>query len=93
MGIPGILAKILRKKYFIFEVRDLWPELPKAMGIIKNPLILALMSLLEYCSYKSANKLIGLSSGMVDGIVRRGIKRSSIKLIPSVKHHCLKQSV
>tara|TARA_B100000575_G_scaffold294067_1_gene307838 strand:+ start:15695 stop:16912 length:1218 start_codon:yes stop_codon:yes gene_type:complete len=92
VGIPGILAKILRKKYFIFEVRDLWPELPKAMGIIKNPLILALMSLLEYCSYKSANKLIGLSSGMVDGIVRRGIKRSSIKLIPNGCDNLLFQS-
>ena len=38
IGIPGILVKILRlKTKFIFEVRDLWPELPKAMGVIKNP--------------------------------------------------------
>ena len=30
-GIPGVFAKIFRFKPFIFEVRDLWPELPKAM--------------------------------------------------------------
>ena len=40
IGIPGILAKILRRKCFVFEVRDLWPELPKAMGIITNPIAL-----------------------------------------------------
>ena len=36
IGIPGIFAKFFCRKPFIFEVRDLWPELPKAMGVIKN---------------------------------------------------------
>ena len=39
-GIPGIFARYLRNKPFVFEVRDLWPELPKAMGVVKNPLVL-----------------------------------------------------
>ena len=30
-GIPGVLARWLRGKPFVFEVRDLWPELPKAI--------------------------------------------------------------
>ena len=45
-GIPGLFAKLLKNKKFVFEVRDLWPELPKAMGVITNPIILMLMSLL-----------------------------------------------
>ena len=36
-GIPCIWAKWFRGKKYIFEVRDLWPELPKALGL-KNPL-------------------------------------------------------
>ncbi|WP_257970968.1 glycosyltransferase [Vibrio parahaemolyticus] len=36
-GIPGIFARWLRGKPFVFEVRDLWPELPKEMGVIKKP--------------------------------------------------------
>ena len=32
-GIPGIFARWLTRKPFVFEVRDLWPELPKAMGV------------------------------------------------------------
>lgn len=82
-SIPGIAAKWLRRKPFVFEVRDLWPELPKAMGVIKNPIILWLMSLLEWVSYHSADRLIGLSPGIVDGIISRGIKREKVAMIPN----------
>lgn len=82
-GIPGIFARWLRGKPFIFEVRDLWPELPRAMGIVRNPMVLAAMSILEWISYRSANRLIGLSPGIVDGIVKRGVPRERIALIPN----------
>lgn len=82
-GIPGIFAKLIRRKPFVFEVRDLWPELPKAMGVITNPLILWAMSALEWLSYRSADRLIGLSPGIVDGIQKRGVKAASIALIPN----------
>ena len=70
-GIPGIFAKIFRRKPFIFEVRDLWPELPKAMRVITNPIILKLMDWLETISYKTATACIGLSPGIVDGIKKK----------------------
>lgn len=82
-GIPGICARWLRRKPFVFEVRDLWPELPKAMGVISNPLILGAMSVLEWVSYRSAHRLIGLSPGIVDGIVKRGVSPSRVAMIPN----------
>ncbi|MDY0271249.1 MAG: glycosyltransferase family 4 protein [Advenella sp.] len=82
-GIPGIFARWLKGKPFVFEVRDLWPELPKAMGVIRNPFVLKAMSFLEWASYKSAHRLIGLSPGIVDGIAQRGIPRQNIALIPN----------
>jgi glycosyltransferase involved in cell wall biosynthesis len=82
-GIPGIFARWFRNKPFVFEVRDLWPELPKAMGVITNPVILGLMSLLEWVSYRSAHRLIGLSPGIVDGIKQRGVAAEHIALIPN----------
>ncbi|MET1280064.1 glycosyltransferase family 4 protein [Vibrio navarrensis] len=82
-GIPGIFARWLRGKPFVFEVRDLWPELPKEMGVIKNPVILGLMSLLECASYRSAHRCIGLSPGIVDGIKKRGVPDSKITMVPN----------
>lgn len=80
-GIPGIAARWLRRKPFVFEVRDLWPELPREMGVITNPIVLLLMYLLEWLSYRSANRCIGLSPGIVDGISRLGVARERIAMI------------
>lgn len=81
-GIPGIVAKWFRKKKFVFEVRDLWPELPKALGV-KNPLLLWGMSVLEKRSYHAADACIGLSPGICEGIKRRSQKGKPIAMIPN----------
>lgn len=82
-GIPGIFARWLTRKPFVFEVRDLWPELPKAMGVITNPVVLVLMSVLEWASYRSADRLVGLSPGIVEGIAARGVDKSRIAMVPN----------
>ncbi len=81
-SIPGIAAHWLRGKRFVFEVRDLWPELPRAMGVIKNPVILGAMSVLEWLSYRSARHCIGLAPGIVDGIAKH-IGTSRVTLVPN----------
>ncbi len=82
-GIPGIFAKLLKRKAFVFEVRDLWPELPKAMGVITNPLVLTLMSWLEWASYRSADACIGLAPGIVEGIKKRGVAAEAVAMVPN----------
>jgi glycosyltransferase involved in cell wall biosynthesis len=42
-----------------------------------------MMSWLEWLSYKSAHRLIGLSPGIVDGIARRGIPKNRICMVPN----------
>jgi len=83
ISLPGIFARWIRKKPFIFEVRDLWPELPKAMNIITNPIFLFLLEVLEWISYKSAHLVITLSPGMTAGVKKRGIADSKIRMIPN----------
>lgn len=81
-GLPGVAARWLRGKPFIFEVRDLWPELPKALGM-RNPFLLVGMSLLEWITYLSAKACIGLSPGIVEGIRRRSQQRKPLIMIPN----------
>ena len=82
-GIPGIVSTVLRKKPFVFEVRDLWPELPREMGVITNPVILKALDILEWCSYRTATRCIGLSPGIVEGIRRRSKKSLPVTMIPN----------
>jgi glycosyltransferase involved in cell wall biosynthesis len=82
-GIPGIAARWARGSRFVFEVRDLWPELPRAMGAITNPVVLGLMGWLELASYRSAHRLVALAPGVVTGITRRGVPDERVTLIPN----------
>ena len=82
-GIPGIVSKFLRRDVpFVFEVRDLWPELPRALGM-RNPVLLGGMSVLEWLSYRCADACVGLSPGIAEGIRRRGPKNQPIEMIPN----------
>src|SRR5690554_6231728 len=82
-GIPGIYMKRFgKKRKFVFEVRDLWPELPKALGV-KNPLLLGGMGYLEKLSYRNADACIGLSPGICEGIAKRAQKDKPIAMIPN----------
>lgn len=80
--IPGIVAH-MHGRPFVFEVRDLWPELPKAMGVIRNPVVIALLRALEWLGYHSADRLIGLAPGIVEGIRHGGGKKKPIAMIPN----------
>ncbi|MFD1747263.1 glycosyltransferase family 4 protein [Rhizobium helianthi] len=82
-GIPGIAARLFTRKPFVFEVRDLWPELPKAMGVIRNPVILRAMGALEWASYHAAHRLVALAPGIAHGIEARGISSDKIAVIPN----------
>lgn len=82
-AIPGIAMKLCgRGKPFVFEVRDLWPELPKALGM-KNPLLLGGMSLLEWLGYRCADACIGLAPGIVDGIKKCAPRGRLVEMIPN----------
>ena len=79
---PGLVAQAARGLPFVFEVRDLWPELPRALGL-RNPLLLGGMEVLETAAYRSADAVIGLSPGIVRGIRRKSAPRQRVVMIPN----------
>lgn len=68
IGIPALIAKKIRAKNYIFEVRDLWPEMPIAVGAIKNKLLIKLLKTLEEVIYLNSSSIVALSPGMLEGV-------------------------
>ena len=64
VAIPSIMLKKLKGVKMIFEIRDLWPQLPIAIGAIKSKLLIKLAKWLEKKTYNNSNHIICLSSGM-----------------------------
>jgi len=71
VGVPALFAKWFRRKPFIFEVRDLWPQGAVSLGILSNRLIIKIAFAFERICYKNAKCVVGCSPGMTSDIERR----------------------
>lgn len=74
------LAKV-RRKPWIFELRDLWPEGIKDTGAIKNEKILDFLVKMELCLYRKADFVVTVTKGLKENLVSRGIEPSKIDII------------
>ncbi|MCF2908847.1 glycosyltransferase family 4 protein [Pseudoalteromonas sp. DL2-H2.2] len=83
IALPGVFAAKSNKIPMIFEVRDLWPELPIAMGALNNPVAQWCAHKLEKWAYKNSKAVIALSPGMKEGVVRAGYPESNVAVIPN----------
>ena len=83
-GIPGLAMRLFKpRKPFVFEVRDLWPELPVAMGVVKNSLLIKALEWLEKTIYEASDALIALSTGMREGIEKKLSGEKPLVVIPN----------
>jgi glycosyltransferase involved in cell wall biosynthesis len=71
VAVPGVLAAKLRRAPFVFEVRDLWPEVPIKMGLLRNPAAQKVAGALANFAYRNAEEVIALSPGMAAGVTAR----------------------
>ncbi len=69
VGLPGLIAKWVRRKKLVFEVRDLWPQGAIELGIIKNPILIRMAYRFEKFCYQSADLIVTLSPGMKDEVL------------------------
>lgn len=68
VGVPGLVAKKFRRRKFVFEVRDLWPQTAIEMGQLNSDRLKKNAYKLERALYKNADLIVALSPGMVTEI-------------------------
>lgn len=83
VGYPALRIKRQLKIPYVFEVRDLWPEVPIQMGALKNPIVQRVARWFEKKIYMNASHVVALSPGMQDGVVQY-IPREKTSMIPNM---------
>ena len=83
IAIPGILLSFIKRIPMVFEVRDLWPEVPIQMGVIKSKLLIKILRCFERFTYKYSKHIIVLSPGMEKGVIDAGIEKDKVTMIPN----------
>jgi glycosyltransferase involved in cell wall biosynthesis len=72
----------LRRKPFLLEVRDLWPEFGISMGVITNPIVIAPARWLENFLYKHATHILVNSPAYRKYLIGKGVPENKITFIP-----------
>jgi glycosyltransferase involved in cell wall biosynthesis len=83
IAIPAIVGRIRQRIPLVFEVRDLWPAKPIAMGMLRNPLLRLAARALEWVAYHASAHVIVLSPDAVWEVEKHGIGRDRISMIPN----------
>jgi len=83
IAIPALYISWRKSIPMVFEVRDLWPDVPIAVGVIKNPIVKYLAELLESYTYKKSKAIIALSDGMKEGVIKAGSEENKVVVIPN----------
>lgn len=87
IAIPALYISWKKSIPIVFEVRDLWPAVPIAMGVLKNPFLKYLAKNLEKYIYKKSKAVIALSEGMKNGVVDAGYDENKVFVIPNFSNN------
>ncbi|MEQ3528545.1 glycosyltransferase family 4 protein [Pseudoalteromonas sp. XMcav11-Q] len=71
VAIPALVYKFIKRRPYVFEVRDVWPEVPIALGVIKSKLLINISLFLERAAYEKASHIITLSPDMKQSVLKR----------------------
>ena len=83
IAIPGAYAAWRQKAPMVFEVRDLWPDVPIAMKVINSKIMIIASRIMEKQAYLRAGKIVALTPTMRDFISGKGIPLKKIEVIPN----------
>lgn len=75
------LLAALKRKPFILEIRDLWPEFAINMGVLKNRILISMSRWLEKFLYLRATHFIVNSPAYRDYLISKGVNKNRIAFI------------
>jgi glycosyltransferase involved in cell wall biosynthesis len=74
------LSKIKRKPW-IFELRDIWPESIKTVGALKQGRIINVLEKIELFLYRNSTKVVAVTDAFKENLISRGIDENKIEVI------------
>ncbi len=76
----AILSKIRRKK-FILDLRDIWPDIGLELGILKNKYLIKILTRIEQFIYKTANYIVVTAEGDKENVISKGVLNEKIEVV------------
>lgn len=74
-------AAALKRRPFVFELRDIWPESIRAVSAMKESRLLDFLERIELFLYRRAAVVVSVTHSFVDNLASRGIPREKVKVV------------
>lgn len=81
-AVSAWFVAFIRRKPFLLEVRDLWPEFIVSMGEFRNPVLIQMARWLERFLYARASHILVNSPAYGEYIEQKGVAKEKISFIP-----------
>ena len=83
--VAGLAVATLRRKPFVLEVRDLWPESLRSLGgsLAEGSLVHRILVVVERTLYRHADRIITVTAGWEDHFRALGIDPAKLVVVPN----------
>lgn len=85
-ALSGYLSSFFKRKPWIMEVRDLWPESIKAVGAMKQRRVLKILDRLVYFLYHRADKIVVVTDAFRLRMLALGVPDKNIHVVKNGVH-------
>ncbi len=83
LGLSGIMISRLRGGAFIYDVRELWPDVPVRMGLFRNVFLVRFVYALEAFVYRKAAAISTIARSFQDTLAKRSVSRQKLYFAPN----------
>jgi hypothetical protein len=71
----------LKRKPWIFELRDIWPESIKTVGALNQGYIIDTLEKIELALYRDSTKVVAVTDAFKENLISRGINQEKIEVV------------
>lgn len=75
------MVGLVKRRPWIFELRDIWPESIRAVSAMRHGRLLDMLERLELCLYRKAAAVVSVTNAFKDNLIARGIDGAKIHVV------------
>ena len=77
----AFMVAMIRRKPWVFELRDIWPESISSVGAMKEGFALRMLEKLELFLYRKATTIVSLTQSFRLNLIERGVQPDKIEVV------------
>lgn len=82
-GLSGAFLAWCGGASFVYDIRELWPDVPVQLGMIRNRLLVGIAYAIERIVYRSADALSTIAHTFSEELKKRGVPPSKLYFTPN----------